>query len=196
MSIRHNGGPDMYTEFARDLRTVIISVVASSVLVAVPAVLVLTADTDKVDGRHAVGASTNPVRRAGKLIAASGHGYLPNDIISKALNADQLDGMDSSAFLGSSDRARDSARLDGVSSSGFWRKSERVSAATAVRAQNAGTLAGRHLRQIRSRYAANSRMPRSVVALTNDHAAHMSVTIEAPASGAVLVASKAWRPCK
>ena len=52
-----------------------------------------------VDGKHAVGAGTSRARRAGKLVATNSAGLLPNNIISKAPNADRLDGADSTAFV-------------------------------------------------------------------------------------------------
>ena len=55
-------------------------------------------NADKVDGRHAVSAATPKYKRAGKLVATSKYGSLPNNIIKKAHNADKLDGFDSRAF--------------------------------------------------------------------------------------------------
>jgi hypothetical protein len=55
-------------------------------------------NADTLDGRHAVGAGATPTERAGQLVATNAGGYLPNDIIRKAQDADKLDGVDSSAF--------------------------------------------------------------------------------------------------
>jgi hypothetical protein len=62
-------------------------------------------NSDRVDGRHAVGALATTDRRKGKLVATSRRtGLLPNNIIAKAPrsgqadNADTLDGLDSSHF--------------------------------------------------------------------------------------------------
>jgi hypothetical protein len=63
-----------------------------------PMVVQRSKNADKVDGRHAVGASTPPARRKGKLVATNGAGRLPNDIIAKAPDADRLDGVDSAAY--------------------------------------------------------------------------------------------------
>ena len=52
----------------------------------------------KVDGKHAVGASAGVSKRRNKLVATNSSGYLPNNIIKKARNADKLDGLDSSIF--------------------------------------------------------------------------------------------------
>jgi hypothetical protein len=56
-------------------------------------------NADRVDGRHAVGPGAGRWQRAGKLVAADSKGFLPNNIIRKARNADKLDGLDSSRFL-------------------------------------------------------------------------------------------------
>ena len=56
-------------------------------------------NSDKVDGRHAVGAGAGTAQRKGKLVAANDRtGRLPNDIIRKAPDPDLLDGRDSSAY--------------------------------------------------------------------------------------------------
>ena len=80
----------------------VIAVVLAAVLVAPPiarAVGGYDADNaDKVDGRHAVAASTSSGARAGKLVATNATGRLPNDIIAMAPNSDRLDGRNSSAY--------------------------------------------------------------------------------------------------
>ena len=43
---------------------------------------------------------SSPATRADKLVATDQSGVLPNDIVSKAVDADRLDGLDSSAFSG------------------------------------------------------------------------------------------------
>ncbi len=59
-------------------------------------------NADKVDGKHAVGATASANSRRGKLVATSrSSGRLPNNIIAKALDANLLDGLDSTAFLDS-----------------------------------------------------------------------------------------------
>jgi hypothetical protein len=55
-------------------------------------------NADRVDGRNAVKATSNKSKRSGKLMAFSAQGYLPNNIILKAMDSDELDGLDSTAF--------------------------------------------------------------------------------------------------
>lgn len=94
----------MWDGLSRDARTVIISVVASSVFVGIPATAAIVAtNSDKVDGKHAVGAKASTEKRAGKLVATNKFGLLPNDILAMAPDADQLDGKDSSAYMSSDD---------------------------------------------------------------------------------------------
>lgn len=62
-----------------------------------------TVNADKVDGLHAVPARASRSSRAAKLVATNSSGYLPNDIIRKASDADRLDGMDSKAFVQAAD---------------------------------------------------------------------------------------------
>lgn len=92
-----------FTGFSRDLRTVAIAVVAASAVMAAPAAADYAAgyvaNADRVDGKHAVGAGAPKAKRAGKLVATNSKGYLPNNIISKATDADRLDGLNSTSFL-------------------------------------------------------------------------------------------------
>jgi hypothetical protein len=84
----------------RDLRSVVIAVVVTSLLAAAPAMAAYDAiNADTVDGHDAVRAATKPAHRAGKLIAAGKSGYLPNNAIRKAPNSTRLDGKRSSAFI-------------------------------------------------------------------------------------------------
>ncbi|CAN5735416.1 hypothetical protein BH20ACT23_BH20ACT23_16350 [soil metagenome] len=86
----------------RDLRTVVIAVVAAAVTgLAIPAVsaVVRATNADKVDGRHAVGSGATQTERARKLVATGKNGKLPNTIIAKAPNANKLDGLDSSDLM-------------------------------------------------------------------------------------------------
>ncbi len=55
-------------------------------------------NADTVDGRHAVGPLATLARRAGRLVATDAAGYLPDDIIRKATDADRLDGIHAGAF--------------------------------------------------------------------------------------------------
>ncbi|MGH2820516.1 MAG: hypothetical protein ACRDJ5_07680 [Actinomycetota bacterium] len=89
-------------ETKRDLRTVVIAVVAAAVTgLAVPAVsaVVRATNSDKVDGRHAVGSGATRAERARKLVATGRNGRLPNGIIAKAPNANKLDGLDSTELM-------------------------------------------------------------------------------------------------
>jgi hypothetical protein len=82
----------------------------TSLFVAVTAVAILAAsqavaqagpaglDADTVDGRHAWGPGASLTDRAGDLVATNAAGYLPNDIIRKAPDADLLDGLEAAAF--------------------------------------------------------------------------------------------------
>jgi hypothetical protein len=60
-------------------------------------------NADRVDGLHAVKYTLDRGRRNGRLIATNLDGYLPNNIIRKAPDADRLDGLDSSAFAKATD---------------------------------------------------------------------------------------------
>ena len=73
--------------------------------------------------RTPTGSTTNlPVRVRATFAARKGEkvrdlqritGGLPNDIIAKAVNADKIDGLDSTAFLPASGQAADAAQLEG-----------------------------------------------------------------------------------
>ena len=90
---RRAGKPTL-DKLGRDARTVVIAVIAASV-VAGPsaAAAAYVANADKVDNKHAVGAGATTTARKGKLVATkSTTGLLPNDIIAKAPDAGMLDG--------------------------------------------------------------------------------------------------------
>jgi hypothetical protein len=55
-------------------------------------------NADTVDRLHAVKSTGTPSKRKGKLMALSAKGYLPNNVIRKAADADKLDGLDSTVF--------------------------------------------------------------------------------------------------
>ena len=82
-------------------RTIFVAVVVAG-LVGAPAIARVVADyaknSDKVDGKHAVGARAPATKRRGKLVATNAQGFLPNNIIRKARDANKLDGLDSTAF--------------------------------------------------------------------------------------------------
>jgi hypothetical protein len=83
---------------ARDLRTAVIAVAVTLLLAATPSVAAKIKNADKVDGKHAVAAKASPSKRAGKMVATDRSGHLPADLIPKALDADRLDGLDSTGF--------------------------------------------------------------------------------------------------
>lgn len=77
------------------------AVVVSALTVSAPAMARSAYDAfnaHKVDGKHAVSASATVTNRAGKLVATSVQGKLPNNIITKAPDADKLDGLDGTAY--------------------------------------------------------------------------------------------------
>ncbi len=84
--------------WVRDVRTVLVAVVAATLVTATPSIAAKVKNADKVDGKHAVAAKASVAKRSGKLVATDKAGYLPNDIVRKPADADRLDGLDSTAF--------------------------------------------------------------------------------------------------
>jgi len=112
----------MLQTLRRHAPIVITAVVTATVFAAGPTVAQAAFDavnSDKVDGKHAVGAGASITSRAGKLVATNGSGRLPNNILAKAPDSESLDGKDSTEFLGFADTASDSDMLDGQDSSAF-----------------------------------------------------------------------------
>ena len=112
----------------RHLGTVVAVALTAALTAATPAIAtgvrsaLFADDSDKVDGKDAVGFTASVEDRKGKLVATSGMtGRLPNSIIAKAPNADLLDGRDSSEFLGATAKAADADTLDGMDSTSFVR---------------------------------------------------------------------------
>lgn len=91
----------MSTFLRRNTGLIAVAVLSLTVGLGAPAVgdgvrhALFAHNSDKVDGKHAVGAGTSVAGRAGKLVATGSTGRLPNNIISKAPNADKVDGIDS-----------------------------------------------------------------------------------------------------
>jgi hypothetical protein len=83
----------------KDLRTALIAVIAASAVMAAPAAASYIANADQVDHKDAVGYGASSAGRAGKLVATNSQGYLPNNILRKAPDAGELDGLDSTKFL-------------------------------------------------------------------------------------------------
>ena len=71
----------------RDLRTVVVAVVAAAVTAGAPALAhgvqhaLFAHDADKVDGKHAVGAGATLNQAAGKLVANGGNGRIASKFI-------------------------------------------------------------------------------------------------------------------
>jgi hypothetical protein len=59
---------------------------------------VANVNADQVDGRHAIKYTSNKTARKGRLMAIGATGYLPDNIILKAMDADKIDGIDSTAL--------------------------------------------------------------------------------------------------
>lgn len=171
MSARHALG--------RDLRTTAIAVVAASV-VAGPsaAVAAYVANADKVDNKHAVGAGAAVSKRKGKLVATSGTtGLLPNNIIAKALDADRLDGLDSSAFLPASGTAADSGLLDGLDSSAFLPSGGKAADADQLDGLDSTELLPR---QVTTQTGDPDTTPQVSLTETVDDVAQVSITVPGP----------------
>ncbi len=89
--------------FRKHLTTALIAATVASAIAAAPAVAGRIADyarnSDKVDGRHAVGASASPNRRASSLVATDNQGRLPNGIIRSAPDAHRLQGFEANDLV-------------------------------------------------------------------------------------------------
>jgi hypothetical protein len=91
----------MRTRIRKHLPTILVAVVAAMVTAGLPPLAAAVFDANnahKVDGRHAVGAGASKADRAGKLVSTDPAGYLPNNIIKKALNAQKLGGLTAKSF--------------------------------------------------------------------------------------------------
>jgi hypothetical protein len=110
----------------RNIQTVAVAMVTAMITASAPAIAhgvqhaVFAHNSDKVDGKHAVGSGASVDQRKNKLVATNKDtGQLPNDIIAKALDSDLLDGIDSSGFYSAGSKVADSEKLDGLDSSDF-----------------------------------------------------------------------------
>jgi hypothetical protein len=166
---------------SQDVRTTIIAIVVAAV-VAAPAAAAIVANSDMVDGKHAVTAGANRSSRAGKLVATNTNGYLPNDIVVKARDSNLFDGKDSTEFLGATAQAADANTLDGKDSTEFL-------GATA-QAADANTLDGKDSTQLAARRVTASKSGWEPVTPTTS--TYMSVTITAPTQGTVVVNGSAY----
>ena len=91
------------------------AVIVGMVLSGAPSAVAAAYDainSDKVDGKHAVGAGATAAERAGKLVATGSEGRLPNNIIAKAPDANNLDGRDSGAYLSGYQRVTGQSAFD------------------------------------------------------------------------------------
>lgn len=91
-----------------DARVILVAAITTMAVVGAPAIAetvqkaLFAENSDKVDGRHAVGAGASAENRAGKLVATDNQGRLPNNIIKKAPDANKLDGRDFTEFVDAS----------------------------------------------------------------------------------------------
>ena len=98
----------MFRLVSANLKVIVVAAITAMVTAGGPPALAAAYDAmnaryagnaDKVDGRHAVAAATSIEDRKGKLVATNvTTGQLPNNIIAKALDANKLDGLDSTAL--------------------------------------------------------------------------------------------------
>jgi hypothetical protein len=115
MSLRPGPG------LVRDLRTALIAVVVTVLVGASPSLASKIGNADEVDGKSAVSAKASAHKRAGKLVATDKAGHFPADVLPKALDADRLDGLDSTDLVRTStgDFVR-SVAASGSVQTGFW----------------------------------------------------------------------------
>jgi hypothetical protein len=85
----------------RHLPTAITAAVVCTLFAGGPSIAKAAVDavnSDKVDGKHAVGAGASVAQRAGKLVATNARGQLPNNIIAAAPDAELLGGKSPGAY--------------------------------------------------------------------------------------------------
>jgi len=116
----------MSTSVRSNATTVVVAAITALLVAGAPALarnassFAKAGDADTVNGFGAVGCHATVANRSGNLVATCPDtGRLPNNIIAKAPDASQLDGLDSTAFLGVGAKAADSDLLDGQDSSAF-----------------------------------------------------------------------------
>lgn len=114
----------MFKALRKHATTIVIAMATAAVTAGGPALAAAVQDglnADQVDNKHAVGSGATAGQRAGKLVATNSSGKLPNSIISKAPDANKLDGVDSTGFLRKSAKAANADKLDDLDSSAFSR---------------------------------------------------------------------------
>lgn len=96
----------MFRIVKTNLKVIVVAAVTAMVTAGGPAAFAAAYDAvnarnaDQVDGKHAVGSGSSVANRKGKLVATNPTtGQLPNNIIAKAIDANRLDGLDSSALI-------------------------------------------------------------------------------------------------
>jgi hypothetical protein len=87
-----NSGEQYMKKAGSPARAITLGAAAAIVVSAVPAAAIV-ANTDKVDGKHAVSSNASVQKRSGRLVATNRAGYLPNNIIRQALDSARLGGM-------------------------------------------------------------------------------------------------------
>ena len=95
----------MKTFLKRHLAVIAVAMVTAMITAGAPALAhgvhaLFAHNSDKVDGKHAVGSGASVNKRKGKLVATKkSNGRLPNNIISKAPNSHKLDGLHASQLV-------------------------------------------------------------------------------------------------
>jgi hypothetical protein len=88
----------------RYFELLLVALTASAITMAAPAVAhgvrhaLFAHNADKVDGKHAAAATSTASKRRNKVASYGKTGFLPNNALQKAVDANQLDGQDSTAF--------------------------------------------------------------------------------------------------
>lgn len=89
--------------FRQHLTIALIAAAVASAVASAPAVAGRIAayarNSDKVDGRHAVGAWASPNKRASSLVATDNQGRLPNGIIRSAPDARRIQGFEANDLV-------------------------------------------------------------------------------------------------
>jgi len=119
--------------------------ITTGVLMAAPAVgsavVAMARNSDRVDGRHAVGFGASVKGRKGKLVATSAKtGKLPNNIIAKAPNARRLGGVGAARYARKAS-LRSPGTINSASNPVAWSKLRGVPDAFADRTDAIGPFA-------------------------------------------------------
>ena len=82
--------------------TIVLSALLASAAPSIAAAVqkaLFAENSDRVDGIHAKPYTTNAAQREKKLVGANNSGYLPNNIIKKAPDSNELNGLETSRYL-------------------------------------------------------------------------------------------------